>query len=118
MSRRIERINSIIRQEISDLLLREIKDPRLDNFVSIVRVDTSPDLSHAFVYVSLMGSDEIKSETMAALQAASRFFKGELGKRLALKTIPEIEFKRDDSIAKAARVLELMDRIESEEPQK
>lgn len=115
MARRIERINSVIRQEISDLLLREIKDPRLDNFVSIVRVETAPDLSYARVYVSCMGSDEIKAETLAALHSASRFIKGELMKRIRIRTIPEIDFKQDDSIERGARVLELIEKIEQEE---
>jgi ribosome-binding factor A len=66
MSRRIERINNLIRQEISDLLLREIKDPRLDSFLSIVRVDTAADLSYARVYVSFLGADDQRRDTMAA----------------------------------------------------
>ncbi len=115
MSRRIERVNSLIRQEISDLLLREIKDPRLDNFVSIVRVDTAPDLSYTRVYVSCMGSDEIKHETLLALRSAAGFFKGELMKRIRIRTIPDIDFREDDSIARGAEVLELIEKIENEE---
>lgn len=115
MSRRIERINSLIRQEISDLLLRELKDPRLDNFVSIVRVDTAADLSNARVYVSFMGSPETKAETMMALRAASRFIKGELMKRIRIRTIPEIDFREDDSIARAAKIIEKLNYIQQEE---
>ncbi len=115
MSRRIERINSLIRQEISDLLLREIKDPRLDSFVSVVRVDTALDLSYARVYVSCMGSEEVKTETLAALRSASGFFKGELMKRIRIRTIPDIDFRQDDSIEQGAEVLELIERIEKEE---
>ncbi len=115
MSRRIERINSLIRQEVSDMLLREIKDPRLDNFVSIVRVDTAPDLSYARVYVSCMGSDAIRDETMLALRSAAGFFRGELMKRIRIRTIPYIDFKEDDSIAKGAQVLDLIQKIENEE---
>jgi ribosome-binding factor A len=115
VSRRIERINSLIRQEISDLLLRELKDPRLDNFVSVLRVDTAPDLSFAKVYVSFYGSEQSKKETMAALESASRFIRNELMKRIRIRTIPDILFQEDNSIARGAQVLELIEEIKHEE---
>jgi ribosome-binding factor A len=115
MARRIERINSLIRQEISDMLLRELKDPRLDNFISILRVDTAADLSTAKVYVSFYGSEESKKETMAALDSASRFIRNELMKRIRIRTIPDIIFQEDNSIAKGAMVLELIEEIKQED---
>jgi ribosome-binding factor A len=116
MSRRIERINSLIRQEISDLLLKELKDPRLDSFISVLRVDTALDLRSAKVYVSFFCSEESKKETMAALNSASRFIRNELMKRIRLRTIPDIIFQEDSSIARGAEVLELINEIEQEEP--
>src|SRR3989304_3496338 len=64
MTRRLERLNGLFREELSDLLLRQVKDPRLAQFVSITRVAISPDLSHARVFVSVMGSEEEKASTL------------------------------------------------------
>ena len=67
MTRRIERVNHLIRQEISQLLQRQVKDPRLDSFVTITEVTTSPDLRYAKVFVSCIGSEEKQEETLLAL---------------------------------------------------
>ena len=115
MARRIERINSLIRQEISDMLLKDLKDPRLDNFISVLRVDTAADLSIAKVYVSLYGPEENKKESMAALNSASRFIRNELMKRIRIRTIPDVLFQEDNSIAKGAQVLELINEIQKED---
>ena len=64
MSRRIERLNDLIQEEISELIRRQTKDPRLDCFLTVTRVDTSPDLRHAKIYISIMGSDEEKKNAM------------------------------------------------------
>ena len=82
MTHRIERVNSLIRQEISELLQREVKDPRLGNLVAITDVSTSLDLRYAKVFVSRIGSEEEKQETINVLAAASGFFRNELSKRL------------------------------------
>lgn len=114
MSHRIERVNNLIRREISELLKRQVKDPRLGVFVSITEVSTSADLRHAKVFVSRMGSQEEKKETLDALTAASRFFRRELVKRLDLHRIPELVFCWDDSIERGDHLLELIDRISEE----
>ena len=75
MSRRIERVNSLIRQEISQLLQREVKDPRLARFVTVTQVSTSPDLRYAKVLVSVMGSEEEKKEVLETLTAACGFLR-------------------------------------------
>ena len=69
MSRRIERLNDLIQEEISELIRRQTKDPRLDCFLTVTRVDTSPDLRHAKIYISIMGSDEEKKEAAARWRA-------------------------------------------------
>lgn len=117
MSRRTERINELMRAEISDLLLREVKDPRLSGLVTITEVDVSPDLWRAKVYVSVLGTDEDKSSTFRGLEAASRFLQRELRKRLSIRRTPELEFIPDDSIERGARILELMHKArEDREP--
>jgi ribosome-binding factor A len=117
MSRRIERINHLIRDILSELLQRQVKDPRLNSFVTVTRVSTSPDLQHAKVFVSTMGNEE---ETLRALASASGFFRKELGARLSLRHIPELSFRRDDTIERGICVLHLIEQVtthQSEEGQ-
>ncbi len=109
MSRRTERINDLLREEISDLLRRELKDPRIGGLVSITEVDVSPDLYHAKVFVSVMGTDEEKSSTLQALTAAAHFLQRELRRRLTIRRMPKLEFFADNSLEHGARILSLLD---------
>ena len=111
MTRRIERVNNLIRQEISELLQRQVKDPRLGNFVTITEVSTSPDLRCARIFVSCLGSEAEKKETLSILAGASAFFRKELAKRLRLRYIPELSFRWDDSIERGAHLQELIDKV-------
>jgi len=114
MAHRIERVNSIIRQEISELLQRQVKDPRLGNLVAVTDVSTSADLRHAKIFVSRIGSEEEKQETLSVLAAASGFFRNELAKRLRLRHIPELSFQWDDSIERGDYLLKLIDEVSSD----
>ena len=111
MAHRIERVNSLIRQEISQLLQHQVKDPRLGNFVAVTEVSTSLDLRYAKVFVSCMGSEEEKREALSGLIAASGFFRSRLAKRLRLRRIPELSFHWDDSIQRGAHLLQLIDKV-------
>ena len=108
MTRRTERINGLLREEISDLLRREVKDPRVGGLVTVTEVDVSPDLRQAKVYVSVLGTDEEKTSTFRALAAAARFLQRELRRRLTIRREPELSFVADDSIERAARILDLL----------
>jgi len=114
MSRRTEKLNHLLRKEISELLQREVKDPRLEGFITITQVSTSPDLCYAKVFVSVIGNEEEKGETFKALTGASGFLRRELSRRLTLRRVPELSFHRDDSIAKGAQVLQLIKTVENE----
>ncbi|MBI2907249.1 MAG: 30S ribosome-binding factor RbfA [Chloroflexi bacterium] len=115
MTRRTERLNELIRSEISDLILREIKDPRLSGLLTITQVDISVDLRHAKVFVSIMGTEEEKKEALRGLEAASGFFRRQLRDRLTLRRIPELSFHRDDSIERGGRVLELLREVSADD---
>ena len=115
MSRRTERLNDLIRDEISELLRRQIKDPRLGCFLTITRVDTSPDLRYAKVFASIMGSEEEKREALQGLASATGFFQHKLRERLSLRRVPQISFHKDDSIEQGAHVLHLMKEVAAEE---
>ena len=110
MTRRIERVNNLIRQEISELL-QHAKDPRLSSFIAITEVSISPDLRHAKVFVSHMGSREEREATLNALAGASNFLRNQLARHLRLKRIPELSFRWDDSIERGAHLLELIDEV-------
>jgi ribosome-binding factor A len=112
MSRRIERVNEQIKEELAELLQRETHDPRLQGImVSITGVETSPDLRNATVHVSILGSEEEAHQAVVALQHAAGFFRREMANRLRLRHVPELTFRLDTSIQKGARVLELLREI-------
>ncbi len=115
MSHRIGQVNSLIRQEISQLLHRHVKDPLLGNFIAINEVSNSADLKYAKVFVSRIGDDEEKQETLSVLAAASGFFRRELAQRLKLRYIPELSFQWDNSIERGDHLLQLIDGVTSEE---
>lgn len=108
MTRRLERINELLRQEISALIRRELKDPRVGGLVSITEVQTAPDLRSAKVFVSIMGEEEERRATMDTLERAARFFRKELGLRVRLRHTPALSFQSDESIARGDRVLRLL----------
>jgi ribosome-binding factor A len=112
LSRRIERVNELIRSEIANLLQREIRDPRLTSLISITAVETSPDLRNATVRVSILGSEDEVKQAMTALNRAAGFFRREIAGRLRLKNAPELSFKLDTSIEKGARILEILREIQ------
>jgi len=111
---RQKRLGQLLKQEISDMLLREIKDPRIA-FASITSVDVAPDLRHAKVLVSVLGSERERKSTMAGLRSAAGYIRRELGQRLRLKYIPEIRIVYDDSIEEGSRILALIDSVVTKE---
>ena len=112
MSRRTQRLNVQFREELSELILHHLRDPRLHGLVSITRVDISPDMENADVYTSVLGEAEDKTSTMNALAAAAPFLRRQLLERMHIRRIPALHFRLDESIAEAARILELMRQIE------
>lgn len=111
---RAERVAELIRQEVSDIITRKLNDPRI-GFTSVTGVDIGADLQNANVFISIMGTEEEKKNTMAALDHATKFVRGELGHRLQLRDVPEIHFKQDQSIERGARVFELLNQLRKEE---
>ena len=115
MTHRVERLNSLLRQEISDILQRQIKDPRLGMFVTITSVEIAPDLSFAKILVSRLGTEDEKKATIAGLTAASGYIRHELGERMKTRRIPELSFRLDNTMEKADRVFRIMNKLEEEE---
>src|SRR5512136_484950 len=115
MSRRTERLNHLIRQEITDLLQREAKDPRLSVMVSVTRVSVPADMHFAKVFVSVLGTEEEKKGLLAGLHAASGFLRRELASRLSLRYTPDLSFVYDDTMEQAGKVIQLIDQVNSSE---
>lgn len=118
-SRRVERVASLIRREISELLIGGIKDERVNQgMVSVTTVEVAGDLQHCKIYVSVFGSDSDKEQAMAGLRSASAFVKGELSRRLKMRRTPEVVFVLDRGIEKGTTVLGLLNRLEDERQEK
>jgi len=111
--RRRRQIGGLIQQEFSDLLERELRDPRL-GFATVTEVKVSADLKRAEIYVSVMGDEEARQSTMTALERAEGFIRRELASRLKLRYMPQIEFRSDQTLERAARLEALIERIHKE----
>lgn len=101
------RVAELLQSEIADLLLRQLKDPRL-SMATISRVDVSPDLREARVYVSRVGDENEQKETMEGFRRAMGFIRSQLGKRLKLRHTPNLTFILDTAIADSVRISRLL----------
>jgi len=114
MSRRVDRINGLLREEISRLLSREIKDPRLSGLLTITQVSTSSDLRNAKVYLSVLGTDEENTAALRGIQSAATFMRKQLRERLRLKYVPFLTFEIDNSMETSDHIFRLMDQARQE----
>ena len=103
MSRRTQQVGEFLREELSDIIRREVKDPRI-GFFSLTRVDVSSDLRAARVFVSVLGTDEERAGTLLALRSASGFIRHHLRPRLRMRQIPDLEFRDDRSMEHAEQI--------------
>jgi ribosome-binding factor A len=113
-SHRVERINTLIRREISELIQQHLRDPRLAEFTAVTEVSTSPDLKHAKVFISSMGGQQEEETVLAALNSASGFLRTALAKRIKMRFTPELHFVWDNSIEHGDRILRLIDQVNAE----
>ena len=105
--KRLDRVNQLIKEEVSMLLQRELKDPRL-GFVTVTEVDTAKDLRQAKVFVSVLGGDEQWKASIAALTSARGFIRNWLRQHLDLRVTPKLVFRPDRSMEHAARIQALL----------
>lgn len=105
------RINAEVQREMSALISREIKDPRIHPMTSVVRVEVSPDLKTAKIYVSVLGDDESRKETLSGLRSAASFIRMQLAKNLNLRNTPELTFILDNSIEYGVHISKLIDDV-------
>ncbi|MCH8198769.1 MAG: 30S ribosome-binding factor RbfA [Chloroflexi bacterium] len=117
MSRRTERVETLIHQEISKLVGAALRDPRLRPLVTVARVAVSADLAHATIAVTTLGDDAAQAEALAGLTSAAGFLRRSLAQRLGLRRTPDLTFVADTAVREGDTVLALLDQIRSEEDQ-
>ena len=110
MTERTARLDELLREEINEVIRRDVDDPRI-GFLTITDVDVSPDLRHATVWVSVIGSAEEKKQTLRALGHAMPFVRQRLG-RLRLRRIPELHLREDETAARGTRVMRIIEELE------
>ena len=116
-NRRVSRVAELIKREVSQMLIHDIKDDRVGaGIVSVTDVVVSGDLQHAKIFVSIYGSEEAKIETMAGLKSATGFVRTELGQRVRLRRTPEVIFQEDPSIERGTKVLSLLNQLNHDRP--
>ena len=106
------RINQEVHKELSMIISREVKDPRIDPLATVTNVAVAPDLKTAKIYVSVMGDEENKKNTLAGLKSASPYIRSCLAKNLNLRNTPELKFMIDDSIEYGIRMSGLIDSLD------
>lgn len=111
---RLNRINEEMKKELSDVIRTQIKDPRVSAMTTIVAVEVTPDLRFAKTYISILGSDEDKEETLKGLNSASGFIRREVGSRLQLRHTPEIHFELDKSIEHGSNIMKILNDIKKQ----
>jgi len=99
-----------MREQVAQLVARELKDPRI-GFVTITRVEVTADLGHAKVYVSVLGDDKQKRETLVGLKQAAGFVRREVGRRMRMRVLPEVHFVYDKGVDATDRVARLLDEV-------
>lgn len=114
VKQRAQRLGELIKQEISDILLKDVNDPRI-GFVSVTDVEVSGDLRHANVYVSVYGEEEERDKSMKGLKKATRYIRKLLGERITVYHTPEILFRYDNSIEYGAHISKLLDEVKKQE---
>jgi ribosome-binding factor A len=114
MTRRIERVNSLLQEVIAEVVMREIKDPRIPGLITITRVETTPDLRQAKVFFSVLGPDKEKKIALDILNDAAGFISVTASKKVVLRFFPQLSFKLDDTLEKHQRIDDLLKKIDDE----
>jgi ribosome-binding factor A len=115
MTRRTERLNQVIQIEISDLLRKHINDPRLNGLISVTGVSVSNDLKNATVLISALCDNADKADILKGFTSAAGFLRRELAHRLNIRVTPELSFEFDDSIERGVNLVNLIDKVATED---
>lgn len=113
--RRTDRVNVLLRQQLSEIIAREVKDPRLARIITIVHVGVSHDLRHARVYTSVLGGADERRAAVDTLNRAAGFIRRELKGRISLKSVPHLSFVPDDSIEQGDRLQSRISQVRADD---
>lgn len=116
MSRRTDRMASLVQTELGELILKKLKDPRI-GFVTLTEVDMTPDLKLARVYYSVMGSEKEKKETQKALEHSTGYLQHEIAAALKLRFTPKLEFCLDESLDRGIQIERILSDLRKEDTQ-
>jgi ribosome-binding factor A len=115
---RTVRLNSLLKEVLSEVIKRDVRNPHVNELLTVTRVDISKDLHHAKVYVSVIGSDDIRNETIKALQSAAGFIAVNASKKVVMRYFPELQFRLDTGVDRHMRIEELLQQITEEQKER
>jgi ribosome-binding factor A len=113
-NRRVLRLNSLLKEVLSEVILRDVKHPKMTSLVAVTNVDISPDLQHAKVMISVIGSPKEKEDTMEALQSAAGYIAATASKKVVMRYFPSLTFKLDTSVEKQEKIDTILRKIHDE----
>lgn len=111
---RTDRLNSLLKEVISEVIRKDVRNPHVNELVTVTRVQISKDLHYAKVYISVIGSETEKAETIDALKSAAGFIAVQSSQKVVMRYFPELTFRLDDSVDKHMRIEELLHEISKE----
>lgn len=114
MSKRVNRIAEQMKKELGEIIIQKVKDPRI-GFVTVTDVEVTGDLQNATIFISVLGSEREKADTLKGLNKAKGFIRTEVGSRIRFRKVPEIEFEFDESIAYGNKIQSLLTQVNQEE---
>ncbi len=115
LKKRTDRLNSLLKEVISDVIRKDVRNPLVNELVTVVRVDITKDLHYAKVYISVIGNDAQKTQTVNALQSAAGFIAVQASRQVVMRYFPALTFKLDDSVDKHIKIEELLNSIQKEQ---
>lgn len=115
MTKRTERLNSLLKEVISEVIRKDVRDPLVAEFTTVTQVDISKDLHHAKVYISVIGTEQQRKETVEALEGAAGFIGVHASKKVVMRYFPTLTFRLDTSVDKQMKIDSLLKKIHQEE---
>lgn len=114
LKQRTDRLNSLLKEVISDVIRKDVRNPHVNELVTVIRVDITKDLHYAKVFISVIGTDAQKAQTINALQSAAGFIAVQASRQVVMRYFPALTFKLDDSVDKHIKIEELLSTIKQE----
>lgn len=115
MIKRTDRLNSLLKEVIAEVIMREVRNPKINTLVTVKKVDISKDLHNAKVYISLLGSETERKQTLRALQSAAGFISVQAAKKVVMRYFPHLTFHLDETLEDEIRIHTLLEKIHDEQ---